>query len=63
MGFRFQCHRDWNYATLVWSGLLKLRTEDRSPTELVERRLYRKAPLFDRFVKFNVQAESPAARH
>ena len=42
---------------LVWFGLLESRTEPRSATEFVERRFYRKAPLFDRFVKFNVQIE------
>src|SRR4029077_1383552 len=40
---------------LVWFGLLESRTRPRSATELVEPRLYRKAPLFDRFVKFDVQ--------
>ena len=44
---------------LVWFGLLESRTEPRSATELVDPRLYRKAPLFDRFVKFNVQIEGP----
>ena len=29
---------------LVWFGLLELRTEPRSPKEVVDRRLYRKAP-------------------
>jgi hypothetical protein len=29
----------------------------------VERRLYRKTPLFDRFIKFNVAVEGPATRH
>ena len=48
---------------LVWFGLLESRTEGRSPTELVERRLYRKALLFDRFLKFHVQVESPNIRH
>jgi hypothetical protein len=47
----------------VWFGLLESRTEPRSPTEVVHRRLYRKAPLFDHFVKFNVQVESPDIRH
>jgi hypothetical protein len=47
---------------LVWFGLLESRTEPRSPTELVERRLYRKTLLFDRFVKFNVQIEGPDVR-
>jgi hypothetical protein len=31
---------------LVWFGLLESRAEPRSATELVDRRLYRKAPLF-----------------
>jgi hypothetical protein len=48
---------------LVWFGLLESRGEPRSPTELVERRLYRKAPLFDRFVKFDVQVEGSDIHH
>jgi hypothetical protein len=48
---------------LVWFGLLESRTEPRSATEFVERRLYRKAPLFDCFVKFNVQVEGSDTRH
>jgi hypothetical protein len=48
---------------LVWFGLLESRTEPRSPTEVVDRRLYRKTPLFDRFVKFNVQVEVSKIRH
>jgi hypothetical protein len=48
---------------LVWFGLLESRTEGRSPTEVVDRRLYRKAPLFDCFVKFNVQVEGSDIRH
>jgi hypothetical protein len=48
---------------LVWFGLLESRTGPRSATELVERRLYRKAPLFDRFVKFDVQIEGSEIRH
>jgi GNAT superfamily N-acetyltransferase len=42
---------------LVWFGLLESRSEPRSPTEVVDRRLYRKAPLFDRFVQLNVEVE------
>jgi hypothetical protein len=30
---------------------------------LGEPRLYRKTPLFDRFIKFNVAVEGPATRH
>jgi hypothetical protein len=48
---------------LVWFGLLESRTEPRSPTEVVDRRLYRKTPLFDRFVRFNVQIEGSGIRH
>ena len=48
---------------LVWFGLLEARTEPKSPTEVVDRRLYRKAPLLDRFVKFDVQIEGPDIRH
>ena len=48
---------------LVWFGLVESRTEPRSATEFVERRLYRKALLFDRFVKFDVQIEGPDIRH
>jgi hypothetical protein len=48
---------------LVWFGLLESRTEPRSAAELVERRLYRKTPLFDRFLKFDVQVESTDIRH
>ena len=48
---------------LVWFGLLESRSEGKSPTEVVDRRLYRKAPLFDRFVKFNVQIEGSDIRH
>jgi hypothetical protein len=48
---------------LVWFGLLESRTEPRSAADLIERRLYRKAPLFDRFLKFDVQVEGPEIRH
>jgi hypothetical protein len=48
---------------LVWFGLLESRTQARSPTEVVERRLYRNSPLFDRFLKFDVQVEGPEIRH
>jgi hypothetical protein len=48
---------------LVWFGLLESRTRGRSATELVDPRLYRKTPLFDRFVKFDVQIEGPDIRH
>jgi hypothetical protein len=48
---------------LVWFGLLEPRTEPRSAADLIERHLYRKAPLFDRFLKFDVQVEGPEIRH
>jgi len=48
---------------LVWFGLLGSRHEHRSATELVEPRFYRKAPLFDRFLKFDVQVEGLEIRH
>ena len=48
---------------LVWFGLLESRTEPRSATEVVDRRLYRKASLFDRLVKFDVQIEGSEIRH
>jgi hypothetical protein len=42
---------------------LESRTEPRSATEVVDRRLYRKASLFDRLVKFDVQVEGSDIRH
>jgi hypothetical protein len=51
------------FRPLVWFGLLEARSEGKSPTEVVDRRLYRKAPLFDRFLKFDVQVEGPEIRH
>jgi hypothetical protein len=48
---------------LVWFGLLESRTEPRSPTEVVDRRLYRKARLFDRFVQFDVEIEGSDICH
>src|SRR5882724_5894136 len=42
---------------LVWFGLLESRSEGKSSTEVVDPRLYRKASLFDHFVKFDVQIE------
>ena len=48
---------------LVWFGVLESRTEGKSPTEVIDRRLYRKAPLFNRFMKFNVQVEGQNIHH
>ena len=42
---------------------LEVRSEEKSVTDFVARRLYQKAPLFDRFVKFNVQVEASDTRH
>ena len=47
----------------LWFGLLESRTEGRSPTDMVYRRLYRKIPLFDRLVNLNVRVEGPELRH
>jgi hypothetical protein len=46
---------------LMWFGLLEYRSE--TGPGRVDRHLYRKTPLFDQFVKFNVQIEKPATRH
>jgi hypothetical protein len=48
---------------LVWFGVMELRTVGGSPTKLIDRRLYRKAPLFDRFVKFDVRVEGQDIHH
>lgn len=45
---------------LVWFGLLEQSGRETGPDEA---RLYRKTPLFDQFVKFNVQIEGAATRH
>jgi hypothetical protein len=42
-------------------GLVESRWERKAG--LGEPRLYRKTPLFDRFIKFNVAVEEPAVRH
>jgi hypothetical protein len=46
---------------LTWFGLLECRLETGSGP--VERHLYRKTPLFDRFLKFDVHIEGPTMRH
>jgi hypothetical protein len=46
---------------LVWFGLLEQRSE--KGTAPVNRHLYRKTGLFDRFIKFNVQIEGPTTRY
>jgi len=42
---------------------LEARGQEESATEFVGRRLYRKAPLFDRFLKFDVQIQGSDSRH
>lgn len=64
---------DWDLGTyamdarilkpLLWFGLLEVRSEKPAASRVKDRCLYRKTPLFDRFVKFNVQVERPATRH
>jgi hypothetical protein len=46
---------------LTWFGLMERRWEGK--TGLGEPRLYRKTPLFDRFLQFRVHIERPAVRH
>jgi hypothetical protein len=46
---------------LTWFGVLESRGEGK--TGLGEPRLYRKTPLFDRFLQFRVHVERPAVRH
>jgi hypothetical protein len=46
---------------LMWFGLLEHRSEP--GTGPVERHLYRKTLLFDRFLKFEIEVEKPNARH
>jgi hypothetical protein len=48
---------------LWWFGLLEAQSQENSATEFVGSRLYRKAPLFDRFAKFDVQIEELRVRH
>lgn len=42
---------------LAWFGLLDVQSAEMSETGLVKRYLYRKAPLFDRFIKCHVKIE------
>jgi hypothetical protein len=46
---------------LVWFGLLEQKSA--GTVGAIDRRLYRKLPLFEQFVKFNVQIEEPTTRH
>jgi len=49
---------------LLWFGLLEHRAEKAPGARFAARHLYRKAPLFDRFLSFDVHTEQPeTARH
>lgn len=48
---------------LMWFGLLGHRSEKSAGSRMAMRHFYRKTPVFDRFVKFNVQIEGPTTRH
>jgi hypothetical protein len=49
---------------LLWFGLLEHRAEKAPDSCFAERHFYRKAPLFDRFLTFDVHTELPTtARH
>ena len=49
---------------LLWFGLLEHRAEKAPGARFAERHFYRKAPLFDRFLTFDVHTEQPeTARH
>jgi hypothetical protein len=47
---------------LLWFGLLEYRSEEIPGVRLGQRHFYRKSPLFDRFLAFDVRLERPAAR-
>jgi hypothetical protein len=44
---------------LLWFGLLEHRAEKSSDGGFAGRRIYRKSPLFDRFLTFDVRTELP----
>lgn len=48
---------------LMCFGLVEYRSETISTSDFLKRHLYRKTPLFDRFLKFSVQIERPDTRH
>ena len=49
---------------LLWFGLLEHRADKAPGARFAERHFYRKAPLFDRFLTFDVHTEQPeTARH
>jgi hypothetical protein len=45
---------------LVWFGLLEFRGAERQPGHMVERRSFRKTPLFDGLVSFDIALSAPA---
>ena len=47
---------------LLWFGLLEYRSEEIPGVRLGQRHFYRKSPLFDRFLAFDVRLERPVAR-
>jgi len=47
---------------LLWFGLLEYRSEEIPGVRLGQRHFYRKSPLFDRFLAFDVRLERPLAR-
>jgi hypothetical protein len=48
---------------LTWFGLLEHRSEQSSASRVTAHHFYRKAPLFDQFVKFSVEIEGLMTRH
>jgi hypothetical protein len=48
---------------LRWFGLLDYRQDDIPERRFEKRHLYRKTPLFDRFLSFNVKLEAAGPRH
>jgi hypothetical protein len=48
---------------LRWFGLLDYRQDDIPERRFEKRHFYRKTPLFDRFVSFDVKLEAAGPRH
>jgi hypothetical protein len=48
---------------LLWFGLLEHRHDDNSEIRFEARHLYRKTPLFDRFLSFDVKLETALSSH
>lgn len=66
--------KDWDFGSfamearilrpLLWFGLLEHRSDNAPEARLAEQRSYRKGPLFDRFLTFDVRTEEPdSMRH